>query len=63
VKGLVSATVPQQIEACNNNVWPAPGFIFWRHSGGSVWTFADGHAKWVKQENADANACAAWKLN
>ncbi|MCS7192590.1 MAG: DUF1559 domain-containing protein [Armatimonadetes bacterium] len=41
-----------------------PGWHYpWRHFDGSVWAYADGHAKWVRDLNAYQNDCWEWKVN
>jgi prepilin-type N-terminal cleavage/methylation domain-containing protein/prepilin-type processing-associated H-X9-DG protein len=40
-----------------------PGEVRFRHSGGALWVFADGHARWLKQEQTDRNNCLHWRVD
>lgn len=48
---------------CSDGRWPGPGWYYARHFGGSVWVYADGHAKWLKAGKAFANDCWLWRVN
>ena len=52
---------PATGSSCGN--YAAPGGAWFWHHGGANWVYADGHTKWIKKENTDANNCFSWKLN
>jgi prepilin-type N-terminal cleavage/methylation domain-containing protein/prepilin-type processing-associated H-X9-DG protein len=47
---------------CNTEWSTTTGWVSRRHSKGSNWTFADGHAKWVAANATDRDNCHYWKV-
>jgi prepilin-type N-terminal cleavage/methylation domain-containing protein len=48
---------------CTIATFPQPGWVYpWRHFDGSVYNFADGHAKWLRDTAAMTNDCWEWKI-
>jgi len=47
---------------CTGAVWTQPGWIAFPHTDGSVWAYADGHAKWIPMQKAFENDCYDWKV-
>lgn len=48
---------------CTIATFPQPGWHFTlRHFEGSVWAYADGHAKWVGDKVVYQNDCWEWKV-
>lgn len=47
---------------CTGAVWDQPGWVVFPHIEGSVWVYADGHAKWISKDKVFENDCYEWRV-